>query len=151
MIIYHHHILSLHFLSWRQLQKGNTLHYRPCPSIHRKMTDAADITTLLLVLFIRSCEVRNVQSVDIIHCYICSFSPAHVCSLNRISPNPGGRTGTSPGITVTLVSPPGLSYHTYSILVAYLVWLGVVERRCTFTHICNRRQSETCKALFDAG
>lgn len=47
--------------------------------------------------------------------------------------------------------PPGLSYHTYPILVAYLLWLGVVERRCTFTHICNRRQSETCKALFNTG
>jgi hypothetical protein len=84
------------------------------------MTDPAGITTLLLVLFIRSCEIRNVQPVDI-HFYICSFLPAHARTLNRISPNPGGRSGTPPGFTVTLVFPPGLSYHTYPILVAYLV------------------------------
>jgi hypothetical protein len=151
VIFYHRRILSPHSLNSRQLQKENTLHYRPCPSIHRKMTDIHSFWLYLTRDYVLSGLGTFIQrtSTQTIHCYVSSI-------LSALTP-----WGTLPVSHRTQevyrarycdsIVPPGLSYHTYPILVVYLVWLGVVELRCTFTHICNRHYSEACKPMSDTG
>lgn len=97
VIFYHLRILSPHSLNSRQLQKENILHYRPCPSIHRKTTDIHSFWLYLTRDYVLS-GFRNIHAADIDtnHSLLCLFDfirPYPMGHFTRISPNPGGLSG----------------------------------------------------------